>query len=428
MAGTNGVAKYARVNREDELTPFSYRDVAVHTFTPPTSANAGSIALPAGNIISTTQVPSTNPAPTNLTAQQFATSPIYFDVGTTNSPINAPTVSSFLNYLAQVRGVTLTPFMSYDVFFINTKPQATNNTVVIQFPDAAWNREGVGIVIFPQQITKETFTFVGANNPATAEATGANGEIDNISQSLNIFNNTNGVVNPTLQTFTAGLGANTSAQDWEVNRFVVTNTSFGNAVRSAAGNHDALLELQINTGLTVNGGIGYNAGTGGYHIICQTTGNPAPNAVVFYVKADGTMRANLSASATYNTAVLFDPLTGEFGRAVSSQRYKENIVNATDADLGFLANVTPRVFNYKPAFGGDAAKKVVGVIAEELEAILPANLKANIIEYEPDPDHPGQTLISGINNNQLVPLLLAQQRRLLDKIAALDARITVLEA
>lgn len=151
---------------------------------------------------------------------------------------------------------------------------------------------------------------------------------------------------------------------------------------------------------------------------------------MFYVKADGRMRATAVAGAAYTNAVLLDPVSGEFGQAVSSNRYKEAIVDADPvADMAFFDQIRPRKFEF---IGDSSNKKILGVIAEELDAVLPAALKPTLLTYQtyvPDPAFPNVTAqrVDGINDHFLVAALLTNQRRLADQISALDARIEALE-
>lgn len=431
MAGSNGLTKNLTINREEEKKDFCERDSSVQTYTKPTSAQSWLNPAYVGNIISTTQVPSTNPSPTNLTPIQFVET-VYFDAGTTNNPINAPTLSDFLTFIA--RHYYLEQVMTFRIHFVNLNLEnpAVFNAIVIQFPDPAWGRAGIGLGVLPDSATEASFTVFNANQPAIAHAAGINSQINSIDPRLFIFSNNLGATSPLFEVIDNSVGAVTTlTRDWVIASYTVNALAWGTAARQAGGFHDTILRQTISSASSAISAVAPGYGAGAYHCNFFTAGSAAPSTVVFYVKADGRMRATLVASAAYTTAVLFDPVSGEFGQAVSSNRYKDHIVDADPVvDMGFFDLIHPRTFQY---IGDATNKKVLGVIAEELDAVLPAALKPSILSYEtyvPDPVNAPDvtaTRLSGINDHFLVSAILANQRRLNDKIAALTARVTTLE-
>lgn len=429
MSGSNGIENVALVNREQELgtvQPFNVKGPKVQSYRDPSPA-LPNVSYP-GNIISTTQVPSTNPSPTNLTPQQFYAT-LYFDAGTTSAnTINAPTLSSFLTYLAQFH--RLGQVMTVTLHWVNLKAVAPGGFVVINFPDPAWGVSNGSIGVNPQSVADVTFTIIGANAPATATSLGGNTTFQTVEPNFEVKTDLNGISGPAfiIRDVSTGITLATTVNgNW--NEASINNTAlgWGNAVRAAAGFRDSQLLSTIASLGAVSGAIG-NTG-GGYHVQYVTTGSPPLNQVVYYVKQDGVMRATLNANAAYTTAVLFDPTTGEFGKAVSSNRYKNTILDADEGHMSFFDNVHPRTFKYND----DPSNKVMlGLIAEELDAILPADLKVGILEYE---TIDGAQVVSGINYQSFVAGIAANQKRLNDKIVAqavlitaLTTRVTALEA
>ena len=106
--------------------------------------------------------------------------------------------------------------------------------------------------------------------------------------------------------------------------------------------------------------------------------------------------------------------------AVSDQKLKENIVDATNK-LEDLKQVQVRNYNL---IGSD--KKHIGVVAQELETIFPALISESIDRNE-DGEDLGTTTKS-VKYSVFVPMLIKAMQEQQATIEALEARITALEA
>lgn len=420
MSGSNGLKKAINGNRENQVKNFNVKGDWVQSYPArmSTAVAAGFTPSKVGNIISTTQVPSTNPAPTNLTPQQFSET-LYFDAGTTNSPINAPTLADFLTYQATKHN--LEEVMTFKMFFINLKLEdpAANNSVSIVFNDPAWGRVGFAASILPQTAGEIDFTVFGATNAATAVAFGFNNQINNIDPGLIISGNNLGAITQfTIVDNSIGV-TTTLTRDWVLSQIINNALAWGTAARLAGGFRDTDFKIVNPVGVVSAAASGFGAGA-----YCSTyfTGGQAPANIVHYVKADGRMRATVVAGAAYTAAVLADPATNEFGLAVSSARYKDLIKDAEEDSLSFFDKIRPRTFHFKEDLEKGIKKPLVGVIAEELGDALPAHLRETLLTYEFDHET-NQRIVSGISDHHLTAALLANQRRLSDKILALETRL-----
>ena len=113
-----------------------------------------------------------------------------------------------------------------------------------------------------------------------------------------------------------------------------------------------------------------------------------------------------------------DTITAYSFNATSDKRLKENIID-TEIDYGaILDNLHIVDFNFK----SDKDKKVnVGLIAQELQEILPDKYKAAIVVENPT------TGYLSINESKLVYIALLALKDQKKQIADLEARIQVLE-
>ena len=115
-------------------------------------------------------------------------------------------------------------------------------------------------------------------------------------------------------------------------------------------------------------------GTGNWNmgVATLTTVNVTASGVVSAgdFSSGGTLTANggITSTAVYNQTntgrAMFVSATGVFGIGSSSERFKENIVDAV-IDVDAVKQIQVRNFTYKPDFDNDQSVQV-GVIAEEL--------------------------------------------------------------
>ena len=115
------------------------------------------------------------------------------------------------------------------------------------------------------------------------------------------------------------------------------------------------------TSLTINNG------AGGSSVILNQNGNVAVGGTLG-VSSTATFSGNVYAAATYNQTntgrAMFVASDGLYGVGSSSERFKENIVDA-GLDVDAIRQIAVRHFNYKSDFSDDQSLQV-GVIAEEL--------------------------------------------------------------
>lgn len=129
-------------------------------------------------------------------------------------------------------------------------------------------------------------------------------------------------------------------------------------------------------------------------------GNTSTHTTNFQAGIRGVTTGNADA-----IAVLVDS-AHQLGTVSSSARYKENIEPVDDVD--YLYNLNPVSFNYK---NDESKKKVYGLIAEEVEEILP-----EIVVYK---DIDGERVPDTVQYHVLSPLLLGmikQQKEIIESL------------
>lgn len=175
-----------------------------------------------------------------------------------------------------------------------------------------------------------------------------------------------------------------------------TSTIRGAGVTSTAG-VSVTGAVVATGGGTFPGGI--NAGSGGI----ETTGVITASGVITF--ADVYNRTN-------SGRAVFVASNGVMGIGASSERFKENIVDA-DIDVDAVANIRVRNFTFKPDFSDDDSVQV-GVIAEEL---IELGLEQFVFfDDEGVPDGVAYDKLA----LALIPLVQKQQAQIDSVIARLD--------
>lgn len=124
----------------------------------------------------------------------------------------------------------------------------------------------------------------------------------------------------------------------------------------------------------------------------QTITNDAASATARYVLLTTQTSGTLSVANTSADGLYYTPSTGTFSannfNSLSDERFKENIQNIDDADF-VIKNIRGVSFNWK-----NSGKKSYGVIAQELEVILPELIETN------------EAGTKTVNYNALIPFLV----------------------
>lgn len=161
--------------------------------------------------------------------------------------------------------------------------------------------------------------------------------------------------------------------------------------------------------ITTSGGsnniiIGYNVDSSTSNRI--RIGHATNNTSNYQAGIRGVTTANADA-----IAVLIDS-AGQLGTVSSSRRYKENIESLDNVDN--LYNLAPVSFNYKT---DKSKKKVYGLIAEEVEEVLP-----DIVVYKEIDDGNGENerVPDTVQYHLLTPLLLSILKSQKEKIDELE--------
>ncbi len=271
--------------------------------------------------------------------------------------------------------------------------------------------------------------------------------------SQTLFSNTGGDYNTAVGIGAIGVGATGS-----------NNTALGaNALRSSIGSDNTATGLQAlysnttgrnntatgenalgrNTTGILNTALGYQAGfnltTGDNNIDIGNVG-VAAEAATIRIGTSGTQTRSFIAGIRGITtgsanviAVLIDS-NGQLGTVSSSRRYKEDIVDMSDASARLLA-LRPVTFRYKKAYDDGSKPIQFGLIAEEVAETFPELAVFNedgqpeTVKYQ---DLPPLLLNEFLKDHRRVDELAAKQetevKQLREENAALKKRLGSLES
>lgn len=406
MAGSNGILKYARVNREDQLINPKFRGLTYQTddWTKITGA--------------------TNPNPTTLTATQILT-PIYFDNSTVN-PISGPTqaqlyAQQLLNNQVQIGAGVILSFTNNGA--------ATQDITMPGWPISP-------IVVLPMSTTEVQVTLTSINPPTYLEqyveyggiTTGfphkilSTTHIDTfvstpVNQDVLVFSTIDNLWNGSMSGYTAGEGLGlgfsghlgVSSAGTIIGDIAATNIygqvacyiSIANpAIDSVA---TLLVVKPVQPAVFVAGGmyniesdITYpNAGSFGESACCYasevdlssvdpvlTGGAGAYHLNMFvngaqqaYISRTGYTRISCRSGTTGAVSRL---ATGELDVPPSSKNLKNNIKYLDSNHSKFLYDLKPALFNYKQ---DPTEKPRAGFILEDM---IQGSADSSCWEYEHD--------------------------------------------
>ncbi len=206
------------------------------------------------------------------------------------------------------------------------------------------------------------------------------------------------------------------------------NTALGTAAlagNTTGNNNTAVGFFALNSAAIGSGNIaiGYGAGTtvatGSYNIEIGNQGTSTDSNVIRIGTSGQQMSTYVAGIAnsgvTGGSAVLVDPVTGQLGVLLSSERFKHDI-HDMDSASDALMQLRPVTFRYKPGQGQNDALQY-GLIAEEVAKVYPG-----LVAY----DRNGQ--IQTVQYHQLPALLLNEVQKQHQTIQNLEKRIAALEA
>ena len=172
-----------------------------------------------------------------------------------------------------------------------------------------------------------------------------------------------------------------------------------------------------------NIGVGWGAGNsltnGTSNIEIGNAGTSADSNVI-RIGTPGTQTTTYIAGiagawVTGGSAVVVDPVTGQLGIVISSERYKQDI-HDMDAASDALMRLRPVTFRYKGA-PSEAKGTQYGLVAEEVAAIYP-----QLVVYGRDGE------VESVQYHQLPALLLNEMQKQHQTIEHLEQRIAELES
>ncbi len=207
------------------------------------------------------------------------------------------------------------------------------------------------------------------------------------------------------------------------------NTALGTAALSnnTTGNNNTALGFFALSSLTIGGGnigIGYGAGTavttGSYNVEIGNQGTSTDSNVIRIGTSGQQMSTYIAgvanAGITGGSAVLVDPVTGQLGVLLSSERFKKDIHNM-DSASDALMKLRPVTFRYKQQTDGDAKRLQYGLVAEEVAKVYP-----DLVVYGRNGE------VESVQYHQLPALLLNEVQKQHQTIEKLEERIAALEA
>jgi hypothetical protein len=367
--------------------------------------------------------------PTGVTQPLASTVNSYLGVAVANAAI----VSAGTGGAVSVYGTNTTDvILDIDGYFIGQSTTDTQSTAV-------------GIGALPASSTGFSNTAVGLSALGSNTNGGFNVAVGNSVLAANTTGSSNTAVgNAALQDNTTG-GSNTGVgQDALAGNIVGNgNTAVGSSSLSVNVSHSntavGAATLVSNTTGSSNTAVGFfalgNVTTGGANIgVGYTAGNSVTNGTanieignsgtnadsnVIRIGTSGTQTTTYiagiaGASVTGGSAVLVDPVTGQLGILLSSERFKEDVQDM-DSASDALMRLRPVTFRYKGA-GSEAKNLQYGLIAEEVAAIYP-----QLAVYGRD----GQ--VESVQYHQLPALLLNEMQKQHETIQRLEERIAELE-
>ena len=255
------------------------------------------------------------------------------------------------------------------------------------FVDAASNRVGIGTSSPREGVDLANKTMVGVGNISGSANNGAY----SISGGLDVLNG--GYIQ-----LWGGSSANPN--------IIVFGTSSAERARIDASGA-LLINRTANASTFHQSAISYNANAGHRGLAIQATVQDLGTAITFY-NASGAVCGSIAqgtSNTSYNTS--------------SDYRLKENVTPLAGA-ADRLAQIPVHRFN----FIADPDKTVDGFLAHEVQAFVPEAVTGEKDAVDKD----GKPVYQGIDQNKLTPLLTAALQEALQKIEALEARITALEA
>jgi hypothetical protein len=436
MAGTNGKPKFLQVNRNDEIEHPKFRGTTFY-FLPDTNVAASQTQITADqwvhpnvHILAGTADPILGPDFTELvqTLQQrgLLVNGEAVELSLTNDD---PTLSHTITLGAgwNPSSITIPPNSRIDVIYkIATGPPVTF-TIISVIPAGSANPAGNSTPPNGNFGTDFQLTPSAARDVIVRDATNSNwvpsGNVNGGHLPFLILQGTtHSPTNDLLHIDDAvGGGQYNNLADIRSNVPETLNNNFQlvNLVVSGASTFgqrggttvDAMLRTQIPNPP--------GPGANGYHILCS---NPGVGDV-FYVRSTGVTKITLSAGPPV-TNIAVDA-SGQICAAASSLAVKENIVDV--GDTSFVDAFDVRQFNYI----GDNVKQI-GAVVEELEPLIPVDLRPAIIDYkinfaytdDQGVYHPmtrDLTKPQSINNQGVLFALLNEVKLLRARVAALEA-------
>lgn len=207
------------------------------------------------------------------------------------------------------------------------------------------------------------------------------------------------------------------------------NTALGTAAlaNNTTGNNNTAVGFYALNGLTIGGGnigVGYGAAnavtSGSYNIEIGNQGTSTDSNVIRIGTSGQQMSTYIAginnSGITGGSAVLVDPVTGQLGVLLSSERFKEDI-HTMDSASNALMKLRPVTFRYKQQTDAGARGLQYGLIAEEVAKVYP-----DLVVYGRNGE------VESVQYHELPALLLNELQKQHQTIEKLEERIAALEA
>ena len=191
-----------------------------------------------------------------------------------------------------------------------------------------------------------------------------------------------------------------SYKPYKVKRIVADNISF-----EKSGTEQAFISMNLNEDITMFGHQVNDGDKAGLKIMCPLTIGDA--------EVNPSYTVNALATTSSGRVVLQGTIT------TSSARYK-SLRSAADLDQFSWGGVAPTHYKYNFEEGEEPTE--VGIIAEEVEQLVTSlNLPTkSFIEYT---KVEGEEMVHNFKDRGLIILLISQQRKILERLSAIEAFI-----
>jgi hypothetical protein len=242
------------------------------------------------------------------------------------------------------------------------------------------------------------------------------------------FNSRTGVVTLSSADVTTALGY-TPASLSGTNNFTGTNNYSSAASIQMTGSNTGDQRIGV-TGGGASSGLASSAlqlYSGGVGLIYLTSGSWDNSAGIGMIMSGGAGNLQITSTSTLYTGAINAYKTGSSTSWIiaSDSRIKKNVTPYTKG-LAELNQIQIKNFEYNGLAGSKDGEKAVGVIADEIQQVLPDTVKTNNIKLRPDDAE--RTSVKHFDNTELIYLLVNSVKELKAELDTAKAEIAALKA